>query len=136
MNQDVEHLRLLSIFHYVFAGITALFSCIPLIYVALGFFMLFIPNSFGHGANAPRAFIGFFFILFGGLFILFGWTLSVLIFFVGRNLQQHRNYTFCLVIAALMCLSMPFGTILGIFTIIALNRPAVKELFQAKESFA
>ena len=30
MNQDLEHLRLLSIFHYVVAGLGALISCIPL----------------------------------------------------------------------------------------------------------
>ena len=29
MNEDLEHLRLLSIFHYVVAGIGALFACLP-----------------------------------------------------------------------------------------------------------
>jgi hypothetical protein len=134
MNQDAEHLRLLSIFHYVFAGIIAFFSCIPMIYVVVGIFMF--AFSFSKNAQPPPAFIGIFFIIFGGLFVLFGWTLSILIFLAGKNLQRHRHYTFCLVIAAIMCLSMPFGTILGVFTIVALNRPAVRELFQSKEIFA
>src|SRR5260370_41390118 len=31
MNQDAEHLRLLAIFHYVVAGLAALFSLFPLL---------------------------------------------------------------------------------------------------------
>lgn len=45
MNQDVEHLRLLSIFHYVMAGLTALFACFPVLHLAVGLFMLFAPDS-------------------------------------------------------------------------------------------
>ena len=35
----------------------------------------------------------------------------------------------CIVMAALACLSMPFGTVLGVFTIIVLARPSVQALF-------
>jgi hypothetical protein len=31
--------------------------------------------------------------------------------------------------AAISCIFMPFGTVLGVFTIIVLLRPSVKELF-------
>ena len=40
MNQDQEHLRLLSIFYYVCAGLTALFACIPIIHLVLGLMMV------------------------------------------------------------------------------------------------
>jgi hypothetical protein len=36
MNQDREHLRLLAIFHYVVAGLAALFSFFPLLYTTVG----------------------------------------------------------------------------------------------------
>ena len=36
---------------------------------------------------------------------------------------------FCFVIACLACMQMPLGTILGVFTIIVLARPSVKEMF-------
>ena len=39
------------------------------------------------------------------------------------------HYTFCFVMAALACAFFPFGTILGIFTIVVLVRPGVKEMF-------
>ncbi len=34
MDQDLEHLRLLSLFHYVVGGIAALFGCFPFIHLA------------------------------------------------------------------------------------------------------
>jgi len=36
MNNDDEHLRLLSIFHYVYAGVVALGATFPVIHVAIG----------------------------------------------------------------------------------------------------
>ena len=56
-------------------------------------------------------------------------------FLAGRYLSQQRHYTFCLVMAAVACMFMPFGTVLGVFTIIVLVRESVKELFaQGKPS--
>jgi len=34
-----------------------------------------------------------------------------------------------MVIAGIECLFMPFGTVLGVFTLVVLVRPSVKELF-------
>ncbi len=47
----------------------------------------------------------------------------------GRKLARRRSWTFCLVVASIECLFMPYGTVLGVFTIIVLLRPTVKELF-------
>jgi hypothetical protein len=41
MNGDEEHLRLLAIFHYVVAGLAALFSIFPLLYTTLGAIFIF-----------------------------------------------------------------------------------------------
>ena len=35
----------------------------------------------------------------------------------------------CMTVAGIQCILMPFGTILGVFTIIVLTRGSVKELF-------
>jgi hypothetical protein len=42
------------------------------------------------------------------------------------------HYIFCLVIAAVECIFMPFGTVLGVFTIIVLQRPTVKAMFRGQ----
>ena len=134
MNQDLEHLRLLSIFHYILGGIMACIACIPLIHVAMGLLIIFSPAFFGgHGQNlsdnSPPVFIGWFFVILGGLFVFLGWVIAVLTVLAGRNLARQRCHTFCFVVACLLCVAMPFGTVLGVFTILVLNRNTVKTLF-------
>jgi hypothetical protein len=129
MNQDEEHLRLLSIFHYVCAGFAALFGCIPFLYVIMGVVMVVSPESMGPANNRPPAFIGIFLIFLGAVMMAFGWGLAACIAYAGRCLAQRRRHTFCLVVAGISCMFMPFGTILGVFSIIVLIRPSVKALF-------
>jgi len=127
--QDEEHLRLLSIFHYVCAGLAALFACIPVIHMVLGLAMLFSPQIFGPGKDQPPAFVGLILVIIAGVCILLGWTFAICLAFAGRCLGQRRNYTYCLIMAGVACMFMPFGTILGIFSIITLVKPNVKALF-------
>ena len=50
MNQDAEHLRLLSIFHYIVGGLAALFSFFPLLYTTVGAIFIFVAR---HGTPKP-----------------------------------------------------------------------------------
>ena len=50
--------------------------------------------------------------------------------FAGRSIKNRRRYTFCLIVAALSCLFMPFGTVLALFDFIILSRPTVKATFE------
>ncbi len=126
MSQDLEHLKILTIFHYVAAGMIALFACIPMIHFFLGLAMA--TGALG-SEGGPESIVGIFFMAGAGLFIIAGWTLAVLVFFAGRNLSRRTNHTFCMIIAGLECLFMPVGTVLGVFTIIVLARNSVKALF-------
>jgi hypothetical protein len=127
---DDEHLRLLSIFFYVKGGITAVFACIPIIHVVLGLVFIIAPQTFGHGNDQPPAFLGWLFVILGGFLILFGWAFAILALMTGGCIGRRKHYTFCLVVACIECLSVPFGTVLGIFTLLVLNRASVKELFK------
>jgi hypothetical protein len=129
---DNEHLKLLSIFHYIKGGITALFACIPIIHVVLGLVFIIAPEVFGHGNNQPPAFVGLLLVMLGVFLILFGWTFAILALITGRCIARRKHYTFCLVVACVECLSVPFGTVLGVFTILVLNRRRVRELFGRK----
>jgi hypothetical protein len=129
MNDDQEHLDLLAIFHYVLAGMTALLACLPLIHLTIG--IVFLVANFD-GPNAPPRVIGLLMVIFAGFFILVGWTLALLILLAGRRLKRRAAWNFCLVVAAIECIFMPFGTVLGVFTIIVLSRKSVKELFGLK----
>jgi hypothetical protein len=126
LDTDLEHLKLLSIFHYVVGGFAALFSLFPVIHLFLGIALI----TGGLDADEPggRA-MGWFFIAIALLVIVTGLGFAGLIIAAGRYLSRHINYTFCLVIAAVECAFAPFGTVLGVFTIIVLQRPSVKQLF-------
>ena len=47
----------------------------------------------------------------------------------GRFLKQQRHDMFCLVIAGVTCMFAPFGTVLGVFTIVVLLPVFVKQRF-------
>ena len=130
MNQDKEHLRLLAIFHYVVAGFAALVSFFPLLYSIVGVFLLYTAHHPGPGnQEPPPAFLGWIFIVLGALFFLAGVTMAICILIAGRCLSRRKGYAFALVMACVECLFIPFGTILGVFTIIALSRESVRTLF-------
>ncbi|MDB6125581.1 MAG: hypothetical protein JWQ71_4574 [Pedosphaera sp.] len=128
MDQDAEHLRILSIFHYVVGGLLACFACFFIIYIVVGLVMASAPTTLnGHGA--PPRFVGWFMAMIGCFFLFLGWSLAALIIYAGRCLAQRKHYRFCMIIAGVSCMFMPFGTVLGIFTILVLQRERVKGMF-------
>ena len=130
MNEDLQYLKLLSIFHYIVGGIAALFAFIPIIYVIVGMLAICIPGSFESEGDAMPVLIGWIFIIIGAGFILLGWAFAVCIIIAGRYLARQVHYMFCMVMAAIECIFMPFGTVLGVFTIVVLAKPSVKEMFE------
>jgi hypothetical protein len=127
MGQPRDDLRLLSIFYWVLAGIAVLFSLLPLLYVGMGVAML--RGQFA-GSNPPPPFIGWMMIAIGAAMMAIGLGYVVLIALAGRFVARTRYWTFVIIVAALSCAFFPFGTVLGVFTIIVLSRPDVKALFQ------
>jgi hypothetical protein len=130
MDHDTEQLNLLAIFHYVVGGLAALFSFFPLFYSVIGGFLLYAaqhPNPANQ--EPPPAFLGWIFIAVGAVFFLAGVTMAICILISGRCLSCRKAYSFVLVMACIECLFVPFGTILGVFTIVALSRESVKTLF-------
>jgi len=128
-NEDIKNLELLSIFHYVVGGVTALFSCIPLMHVAMGLAMIYgkFPQS-NSGPQMP-AFLGWIFVIMGSIIILLGWSMAICILIAGKKLKHRKHRIYCMVVAGIECMFMPLGTILGIFTLIALNKDSIKALF-------
>jgi hypothetical protein len=127
-NEDTEQLRLLSILYYVWAGLTAVLSCFGFVWVAVVFGI--VATASADGAGPPVAAVGGLMALFGGLMIFLALLSAVLSAFAGRSLARRRNYTFCQVVAGLVCLSVPLGTALGVFTFVVLARPSVKASFE------
>jgi len=85
----------------------------------------------GRGEGPETAFLGLFFVIIAMIAITLGWTLAVCLIISGRFLARRKHYKFCFVVACISCVFTPCGTVLGVFTIIVLMRPSVKELFAA-----
>jgi hypothetical protein len=124
--QEEQHLQLLAIFHYIVGGLAAFFGCFPLIHLTFGLAMVF--GGFP-GNQAPPQFVGWLFIVLGGGLFVLGQSLAICIIIAGRFLARRRRYLFVFVVACCECLFMPFGTVLGVFTIIFLSRESVKSAF-------
>lgn len=131
MDRDIEQLNLLAIFHYVVAGLAALFSFFPLLYTALGVIFIFASRNgtAKPGEELPPEFLGWIFAVVGALLFIIGIVMAICVLIAGRSLALRKRYTLALVIACIECLFVPFGTILGVFTIVALSRESVRGLF-------
>jgi hypothetical protein len=131
MNQDKEHLQLLAIFHYVVAGLAGLFAFFPLLYTTIGAIFIFAARhgTAKPGEDLPPEFLGWIFAVVGSLLFLTGIAMAICILMTGRSLALRKRYTFVLVMACIECLFIPFGTILGVFTIVVLSRESVRGLF-------
>jgi hypothetical protein len=128
---DDEHLRLLSIFHFVGAGFALLGMLFLLMHYAIMNAFVFNPEFWKSQKNVPPPPLEFmkmfvwFYIFFGTLLA----TACVLNLLSGIFLRQKRHRIFSLVVGGLNCLQIPFGTILGVFTIIVLSRDSVRVIY-------
>ena len=116
---DDEHLRLLAIGHYVMGSLYILFSSMFIFHFA---FMLV-------AALNPE---GLFVLMatFVGFFILLGWTCGGLTIYAGRCIRRRSKRLFAVVMACLNLIGIPFGTLLGISTLLVLTRSSVKKSFE------
>jgi hypothetical protein len=128
---DTEHLRLLSVFHLVLAGLSVLgIGFLGLHYVMMRL-MFTNPEMWknAHGGPPPDIFFSvfrWFYAVFGALIAAGG----VGNFLSGLFIRRRTNRTFSIVMAGINCISFPFGTLLGVFTIIVLLRASVREIYE------
>jgi uncharacterized protein (DUF1330 family) len=123
-----SYLKPLAIAHFVVAGLGYCISFLPILHIVLG--ICFVLNAFGSQASGnPPAFFGWMFIIAGTFGILFGLLLSTCILVAGLLLRRRKHYWVCFALACAECVITPFGTILGVLTIVALTNDSVKAEF-------
>lgn len=147
-NKDVDHLKTLTICHYVMAGLSvAGLAFLVLHYTMVRFVFTQVDKietataaSAKTGETSQPMAQGLFSEQFFGVFlwfyVLFGIIIvagGILTFLSGRFMSQRKNRTFSMVIAGLSCLVFP-NVILGIFTLIVLTRPSVARLYEEVEA--
>lgn len=72
------------------------------------------------------------FIIIGSIGFVFTITLGILTLLTSKFIRLRKKYNYIFVLAILNCFTGILGILLGIFTIIELNKPEVKELFGKK----
>jgi hypothetical protein len=133
---DISHLRTLAICHYVWGGIAAAFSCFFIIYIVIGIVMARGGFPANPSQPPPPPAVGYIMASVGGCLVLAGWTLATLNIISGRSIARQKRRVFSIVIAGINCACVPFGTVLGVFTLIVLLRPSVKALYESSFSQA
>lgn len=138
---DNDHLNTLSILHYVLAALNLFGGVMAIVqFTFFGpfmerFFKAFEQEAAAKGNKGPLGPLEFnemmhlmmsamlvFAIVFAGVGLL-----NVI---SGYFLKQRRHRTFSIVIAAIDCLYVPLGTLLGAFTIIVLSRDTVRAIYE------
>lgn len=123
-----QHLGNLAIGYYVLGGLTIPVGLVFLTHVAIGIAM--VNGSFPDtGANGPPAAFGWLFIGLGLFAMTVCVTMGILTIVAGRCLSQKKRLTFVYVIAGLLCMNMPFGTLLGVLTFVTLSNDDTRSLF-------
>jgi hypothetical protein len=126
---DQNDLKTLSICHYVYAGILAFTGVIPIgvALFALGVFSAIEPSH----PPALKGIVGGVLLIFWGVLTLLLWVKAAFVAYSGTCLRQGKHRTLSQVVACLCCLNMPFGTLLGVFTLVVLGRPSVRAGYEA-----
>jgi hypothetical protein len=129
---DQKHLEILSIFHFVGAGLALIGILFLFAHYEIMHTVFTNPDLWKNQKQqppfSPEQFFNifrWFYLIFGSWFLLSG-ILNVISAFCLRA-KKHR--TFSLVVAGINCLHIPLGTVLGVFTIIVLVRESVRELY-------
>jgi len=95
------------------------------------------PHVFDNAATSGRHDTppppGLFLALAGlfGLIIMLGWTFGAFQIYAGRCLRARRNYLLILIVAGFECIFIPWGTALGVFTFLVMQKLSVRALFPA-----
>ncbi len=127
--RDLEHLRLLSIGHYLMAALSIVFG---LLFVAT----ILIGIGIGQGVLAdpetPPA-VGWVYVAVGAIALLACWAYGAAMVVAGRQLRARRRWTYVIVMAAITFTGFqPIGPLLAVFTILVLMRPGVRATFERK----
>lgn len=142
-NPDLTHLKWLAIGYYILSAMSALTTC-----VLIGFALVGVAFMLGAIEAPPevRILVGLVVVILESALALLVFTMCMLEMLTGRSLASRRRYRLCFIVACIELLNVPVGTALGIFTIIVLQRPSVRDLFlgsdrddprlKALESFA
>ena len=154
MDRDQESLILLGTFHYIVGAFVILGACLAVVALFVGIHVTKMPidwETFQEIHIVDRVLFQCVVIPFiqlgirpdaAGLLIILaslplfvlGFPYGVCLLLAAGSLLRRRRRIFCMVMAAITCVFVPFGTMLGVCTIVVLKRPSLRETFDVAAS--
>jgi hypothetical protein len=129
--RDAEHLKLLSIFHFILAALGLFGIAFLALHFAVMRAIFMNPEMWKNEKSGPPPEIFLKLLMWGYAFglvvILTGGVLNLL---SGVFIRKRRHRMFSIIIGGLNCLHVPFGTLLGVFTILILSRESVRKTYE------
>ena len=129
---DEEHLKLLSVFHYISGAITLFVSFIFLLQffvfsfifdeVMTGLLDIALVGNYDFDPEIFSMLIYLWIILF---FVFIGFGLAQI--FSGNFLRKKKYRIFSFIVAIISILYFTYGTIMGVMTIVVISRSSVME---------
>lgn len=111
---------------FIIKGIlTLFFSIFPIFYIFLGSFIFFQKGSMDNNPELAGTII----VVIGIVVFLILLVAGILTIMAGNYLGRRKNYNFIFAVAILNCFTGILGILLGVFTIIELSKPHVKQIF-------
>lgn len=137
MSEDTEkiekQIKTIAILYFVFAGFTFLMLLmLPLHYIIMNSFSKMDLPRQGGGPDPAKmidSMMDMMIYMYIGMGIL-GVLYAGLTFLTGLFMLQNKNRTFCIIGAGFCCTSFPFGTALGVWTLIILMDKKSISLFE------
>ncbi|HSM50080.1 MAG TPA: hypothetical protein VLA75_01615 [Thermoanaerobaculia bacterium] len=123
-----DDLEALAFFHYAVAALAGFFGILPVVYLGMAWVVGIDPFArslhLAVDSSPPVA------LQVGAVVLaLFCFACAAGIGVAGRYLVQRRRWRFCMAMAAVGCLFVPFGTMLGLWAMTVLTRPGTREAF-------
>ena len=137
MEKDLDHLKLLGIFHYIWGGLSLVGGLlIGAYFLFFGIVLMSNPQSSSSSADesASTGMAGGILIGVGIVLFLIVVVYGILTLMAGGKYRKHQGgYWFCFILAivTLVIGGIP-GIVLGIFSLIVLSRESVKALFRGQ----
>jgi hypothetical protein len=129
---DADQLNLLSIFHFVGAGLAFLGILFLIVHGTIMHFLFTNPEMWrGQRGFPPPEIFGVLIVFY----VVMGfWLLACAILNIlsGIFLRSRQNRIFSFVVAGINCMHFPLGTALGVFTIIVLSRESVRQWYEGR----
>lgn len=128
MQTKTNNLNTFRILYIIKGILTLCFSLFFIFYACMG---LVFNTAITHSPNSPELpfNFGWIFVIIGAIGLIFCVTFGVLTLLASKYIKEVKNYNFIFAIAVINCLTGVLGILLGVFTLVELTKPEVKQLF-------